>query len=83
MSISYKTPSSFSSFSCLGADCEDICCRNREVKLDRKHFDALKNVMSQDDNKKSMFEQYIRFNENSIPSDHDYAFSSHLLITGK
>lgn len=74
MSISYKTPSSFSSFSCLGADCEDTCCRNWEVKLDRKHFDVLKNVMSQDDNEKSMFEQYIRFNENSITSDHDYAF---------
>lgn len=74
MSISYKTPSSFSTFSCLGADCEDTCCRNWEIKLDRQHFDSLKKVMSEDEHEKSMFEQYIRFNESSITSDHDYAF---------
>lgn len=74
MSIAYKTPASFSSFSCLGADCEDTCCRNWEVKLDRKHFDLLKKVMSEDEHEKSIFEQYLRFNENSITSDHDYAF---------
>jgi len=74
MSISYKTPSSFSDFSCLGADCEDTCCRNWEVKLDRQHFDLLNKVMSKDQHEKSMFEQYIHLNENSITSDHDYAF---------
>ena len=74
MSISYKTPSHFSGFSCLGAECEDTCCRNWEVKLDREHYDSLKNVMSKDSVDKSMFEQYIRFNESSISSDHDYAF---------
>ena len=74
MSISYKTPSHFSGFSCLGAECEDTCCRNWEVKLDRDHYDSLKKVMSKDSVDKSMFEQYIRFNESSISSDHDYAF---------
>ena len=74
MSISYKTPASFSGFSCLGGDCEDTCCRNWEIKLDRQHFDLLADVMSKDKNEKSMFEQYIRLNENSITSDHDYAF---------
>lgn len=74
MSISYKTPSYFSEFSCLGGECEDTCCRNWEVKLDREHFDLLESVMSEDDVEKSMFEQYIHLNENSITSDHDYAF---------
>lgn len=73
MSISYKTPASFSDFSCLGADCEDTCCRNWKVKLDRQHFDLLKNVMFKDNCERSMFEQYIHINENSITSDHDYA----------
>ena len=73
MSISYKTPASFSDFSCLGADCEDTCCRNWKVKLDRQHFDLLKNVMFKDSDERSMFEQYIHINENSITSDHDYA----------
>jgi len=74
MSISYKTPSYFSGFSCLGGECEDTCCRNWEVKLDREHFYLLKSVMSEDDAEKSMFEQYIHLNENSITSDYDYAF---------
>ena len=74
MSISYKTPSYFSGFSCLGGECEDTCCRNWEVKLDREHFDLLKSVMSEDDIEKSMFEQYIHLNESPISSDHDYAF---------
>lgn len=76
MSISYKTPSHFSGFSCLGGDCEDTCCRNWEVKLDREHFDLLKSAMSKDAVDKSIFEQYIRFNDSSISSDHDYAFIS-------
>lgn len=74
MSISYKTPAHFSDFSCLGSDCEDTCCRNWEVKLDRKHFDLLESTMSKDDVEKSVFQQYIRLNESSISSDHDYAF---------
>ncbi len=74
MSISYKTPSSFSSFVCLGSDCEDTCCRNWEVKLDRQHFNLLKSVMHDDIHEKSIFDQYIHLNESSITSDHDYAF---------
>ena len=74
MSISYKTPSYFSGFSCLGGECEDTCCRNWEVKLDREHFDLLESVMSEDDIEKSLFEQYIHLNESPISSDHDYAF---------
>ena len=73
MSISYKTPAYFSEFSCLGGECEDTCCRNWKVKLDRQHFDLLKNVMFKNSDERSMFEQYIHINENSITSDHDYA----------
>ena len=50
------------------------CCRNWEVKLDRQHFDLLDTAMSKDFAEKSIFEQYIHLNENSISSDHDYAF---------
>ena len=74
MSITYKTPASFADFSCLGGKCEDTCCRNWKIKLDRQHFDLLKDVMSKQHEEKSMFEQYIRVNDSSITSDHDYAF---------
>jgi len=74
MSISYKTSSAFSEFSCLGGDCEDTCCRNWEIKLDRQHFDLLQDVMSKEKDEESLFEQYIHLNENPITSDHDYAF---------
>lgn len=73
MSISYKSPASFSGFTCLGGDCEDTCCRNWEIRLDREHFDLLKNAMSKDPHEISVFEQYISFNESPITSDHDYA----------
>lgn len=74
MSISYKTPASFSDFSCLGSECEDTCCRNWKVRLDRQHFDLLKNVMFEEADEKSLFKQYIHLNESAITSDHDYAF---------
>ena len=28
-----------------GGDCEDTCCRNWKVKLDRHHYDVLKKVV--------------------------------------
>lgn len=74
MSISYKTPAHFSSFTCLGGDCEDTCCRNWEVKLDKTHYDLLETAMSVDEHEESMFRQYIRLNESMISGDHDYAF---------
>ena len=74
MSITYKSPASFSNFACLGGDCEDTCCRNWEIKLDREHFNLLNNAMSKDPDESSVFEQYIHLNEKSITSDHDYAF---------
>ena len=74
MSIHYKTPASFSDFSCLGGECEDTCCRNWEIRLDRQHFDLLKNVMFKNKDEKSIFEQYIRLNESPVSSDRDYAF---------
>ena len=74
MSISYKTPSHFSGFSCLGDQCEDTCCRDWEVKLDREHYEVLETVMSKDNVEKSVFEQYIHLNDKLITGDHDYAF---------
>jgi len=74
MSISYKTPASFSGFSCLGGECEDTCCRNWQVKLDLQHFTVLKKSMFNDEHEKSIFEKHIHLNTNSISSDHDYAF---------
>lgn len=55
MSISYKTPASFSDFSCLGMECDDTCCRNWQVKLDRQHFDLLKNAMTKNEQDKESF----------------------------
>lgn len=74
MSISYKTPASFYNFSCLGGDCEDTCCRNWKIRLDRDHFDVLKKIMFKQEDERSMFEQYIHLNDSAITSDHDYAY---------
>lgn len=74
MSISYKTPAYFSGFSCLGGDCEDTCCRNWEVKLDREHYDLLKKAVFNDEFTSSDFQRNVYLNEKPITSDHDYAF---------
>lgn len=74
MSISYKTPASFADFSCLGMDCDDTCCRNWEVKLDRQHYDLLKNAISKSGHDQTSFEKNIFINNNPITSDHEYAF---------
>ena len=74
MSNSYKTPASFSGFSCLGGECEDTCCQNWEVKIDRQHYDLLKKAMSKDENEYNVFAQSIYLNTNPIVSDYDYAF---------
>ncbi|MCW8900103.1 MAG: flagellin lysine-N-methylase [Gammaproteobacteria bacterium] len=74
MSISYKTPASFSGFSCLGGDCEDTCCRNWEVKLDRQHYELVKNAMLSNEHDKAVFDNSIYLNGRSIVSDHDFSF---------
>ena len=74
MSLLYKTPNYFSDFHCLGGDCEDICCRNWEVRLDKKHFDLLRDKMYLDNNE--LFEKSIHINQHSISHERDYAFIS-------
>lgn len=74
MSISYQTPAYFSDFTCLGSDCEDTCCRDWEVKLDRKHYELLSQAVVKDESELNIFRQYVRLNNNSITGDHDYAF---------
>jgi len=74
MSTKYKTMASFANFSCLGGECEDTCCQNWEVKIDRQHYDLLKNSMLANANETKTFEQNIYLNTRPIVSDHDYAF---------
>ena len=74
MSISYQTPAFFSDFACLGADCEDTCCRDWEVKLDRRHYESLSQAVLGDKENHEKFIQYVHLNDNSISGDHDYAF---------
>ncbi|MDH5599895.1 MAG: flagellin lysine-N-methylase [Gammaproteobacteria bacterium] len=74
MPVKYKTPASFSGFSCLGAQCEDTCCQNWEVKIDQQHYELLKNVMSADKDEQNIFEKRIYLNTRPVVSEHDYAF---------
>ena len=77
MSISYKTPNYFLEFHCLGGDCEDTCCQDWEIKLDKHHYDLLQQKMTADPDEKSCFETYIRINERPVMGDYDYA---HILM---
>ena len=74
MSISYKTPAYFLNFSCLGSDCEDTCCRDWKVNIDRQHYALLQEKMYEYDDERNVFDKYIHLNQNAISGDYDYAF---------
>lgn len=74
MPIKYNTPKFFADFSCLGGDCQDTCCRDWEVKLDRQHYDLLQACLHDDAATAELFKQYIELNDSPVSGDHDYAF---------
>ena len=74
MSLNYKTPDYFHDFQCLGGDCPDTCCQHWEVKLDRRHYDLLREKMAQQEDSRALFERHIQINEQPVTGDHDYAF---------
>lgn len=74
MSLNYKTPEYFHGFQCLGSHCPDTCCQSWEVKLDSSHYHLLQEKMSQDEDEKMLFNNYIYINEQPVTGDHDFAF---------
>ncbi len=73
MPLTYKTPAYFRDFRCLGERCEDTCCQQWEVRLDRKHFHVLQERMQSRPASHVLFEKYIRRNDKMVSGDHDYA----------
>lgn len=74
MSLSYTTAGYFADFQCLGDRCEDTCCQQWEVRLDRRHYHRLQERMQSRPASRVLFEHHIRLNEREISGDHDYAF---------
>ncbi len=74
MSLSYRTPAAFADFSCLGADCDDTCCRDWQVKLDRTHYELLQRAIEEDKSEQALSAENILVNTSSVSGDHDYAF---------
>jgi len=73
MPLTYKTPAYFLDFQCLGERCEDTCCQQWEVRLDRKHFHRLQEQMQNRPDSQALFEKHIRLNDGMVSGDHDYA----------
>ncbi len=74
MSLTYKTSAAFHDFVCLGADCEDTCCRDWQVKLDKSHYELLFAAAEKQPGQHAKLHDNIVLNQNSISGDHDYAF---------
>lgn len=74
MSLSYRTPAAFADFSCLGADCDDTCCRDWQVKLDKTHYELLQRAIEQDQTEQVLSAENIMINTSAVSGDHDYAF---------
>ena len=42
--MKYRVPAYYSDFACLGAECEDTCCRGWQIGIDEKSYDYYKKV---------------------------------------
>ena len=43
-------------FACLGSKCEDTCCQNWDIYIDREHYEKLADCIKNDDAGKKKFD---------------------------
>ncbi len=72
--MNYRTPNYFADFQCLGGDCEDTCCQQWDIKLDRQHYLKLREVMQGSEEEQRLFAQYVVLNDSPVTGEHDHAF---------
>lgn len=46
-------------FTCLGDECEDTCCQSWDIRVDKYHYDMLRECVSDNESRKTLFEKYI------------------------
>ena len=61
-------------FKCLGGECEDTCCQNWDIHLDRQHYELLADNFSRDKDQKIIFEKYVNCNTQDNADDRNYAY---------
>jgi len=73
MSKYILAPSYMHEFKCLGGDCEDTCCQNWDIHLDKPHYELLDNNLSKDKDQKVIFDKYVKRNTQEDASDRSFA----------
>ena len=57
--------SALSDFHCLGAQCEDSCCRHWDISFDKKHYDKLKASVIDAGEDPTLLDQHLFISETS------------------
>ena len=61
-------------FSCLGGECEDTCCQNWDIHLDKKHYEIIEQEITGNEEHRQVFSRYVCRNADKTASERNYAF---------
>ncbi|MGD8783457.1 MAG: flagellin lysine-N-methylase [Thioalkalispiraceae bacterium] len=74
MSKKLIAPLYMHSFRCLGGDCEDTCCQNWDISIDKYHYDLLLNKVENNQEDKALFERSVLLHKPENSSEKNYAY---------
>ena len=60
-------------FRCLGGECEDTCCQHWDIRLDKVHYEKLREAVSAAPEQLKLFQQYIVLNDSEQATARDFA----------
>ena len=68
------TPAYMRHFHCLGGECEDTCCQNWDINLDKSHYNRLLKSVEPNPHDKELFDRNIFLHDQSSASQTNYAY---------
>lgn len=71
------TPAYLDRFSCIGENCEDNCCHDWLIHIDKTHYHKIKEAMSVNAEKQSLFKANVQLTLKNKSSNERYA---HLVL---
>lgn len=61
-------------FRCISDKCEDTCCQDWHVRIDRPHYERMSEWAEKNASQKVLFSKSVLVNESTISSDKNFAF---------
>jgi lysine-N-methylase len=69
-----NAPAYMLEFHCLGGDCEDTCCQNWDINLDKVHYDLLLSKVKAKSKERDFFNRNILLHDKNNTSESNYAY---------